>query len=190
MRVFEHCEACPAPCGGETVNRSMRRVANATLLRMAGSERTAACECSQSRLRRPLDVRGNNRKGMERENNTAWSLYLYASGGPMEKVGVVPWGWAHLRCGQKRCGRKRCTVHSKCKELMRHGLEVLTVHLKGYKKRRNHKGKALLYRILYTLTDTVYRTVSYTAHRTWCHVYIALHSRIIQCIYVLTVPDW
>ena len=34
MRVFEHCEACPAPCGGGTVTRSMRRrVANATLLR-------------------------------------------------------------------------------------------------------------------------------------------------------------
>ena len=32
MRVFEHYEACPAPCGGETVTRSMRRVANATLL--------------------------------------------------------------------------------------------------------------------------------------------------------------
>ena len=30
---FEHCEACPAPCGGGTVTRSMRRVANATLLR-------------------------------------------------------------------------------------------------------------------------------------------------------------
>ena len=33
MRVFEHCEACPAPCGGGTVTRLMRRVANATLLR-------------------------------------------------------------------------------------------------------------------------------------------------------------
>ena len=33
MRVFEHCEACPAPYGGGTVTRSMRRVANATLLR-------------------------------------------------------------------------------------------------------------------------------------------------------------
>jgi hypothetical protein len=33
MRVFEHCEACPAPCGGGPVTRSMRRVANATLLR-------------------------------------------------------------------------------------------------------------------------------------------------------------
>ena len=33
MRVFEHREACPAPCGGGTVTRSMRRVANATLLR-------------------------------------------------------------------------------------------------------------------------------------------------------------
>ena len=33
MRVFEHCEACPAPRGGGTVTRSMRRVANATLLR-------------------------------------------------------------------------------------------------------------------------------------------------------------
>ena len=33
MLVFEHCEACPAPCGGGTVTRSMRRVANATLLR-------------------------------------------------------------------------------------------------------------------------------------------------------------
>ena len=33
MRVFEHCEAFPAPCGGGTVTRSMRRVANATLLR-------------------------------------------------------------------------------------------------------------------------------------------------------------
>ena len=33
MRVFEHCEACPVPCGGGTVVRSMRRVANATLLR-------------------------------------------------------------------------------------------------------------------------------------------------------------
>ena len=27
MRVFEHSEACPAPCGGGTVIRSMRRVA-------------------------------------------------------------------------------------------------------------------------------------------------------------------
>ena len=33
-RVFEHCEACPAPCGGRTVTRSMRRVANATLYRV------------------------------------------------------------------------------------------------------------------------------------------------------------
>ena len=33
MRVLEHCEACHAPCGGWTVTRSMRRVANATLLR-------------------------------------------------------------------------------------------------------------------------------------------------------------
>ena len=33
MRVFEHVEACPTPCGGGTVTRSMRRVANATLLR-------------------------------------------------------------------------------------------------------------------------------------------------------------
>ena len=33
MRVFEHCEACLAPCGGVTLIRSMRRVANATLLR-------------------------------------------------------------------------------------------------------------------------------------------------------------
>ena len=33
MRVFEHCEACPAPCGGGTVTRLMRRLANATLLR-------------------------------------------------------------------------------------------------------------------------------------------------------------
>ena len=33
MRVFEHCEARTAPCGGETLTRSMRRVANATLLR-------------------------------------------------------------------------------------------------------------------------------------------------------------
>ena len=33
MRVFEHCEACPAPCGGGTLTRSMRQVANATLLR-------------------------------------------------------------------------------------------------------------------------------------------------------------
>jgi hypothetical protein len=33
MQVFEHCEALPAPCGGGTVTRSMRRVANATLLR-------------------------------------------------------------------------------------------------------------------------------------------------------------
>jgi hypothetical protein len=30
-RVFEHCEAGPATWGGETVTRSMRRVANATL---------------------------------------------------------------------------------------------------------------------------------------------------------------
>jgi hypothetical protein len=28
MRVFEHCEACPAPCGGGALTRSMRRVAN------------------------------------------------------------------------------------------------------------------------------------------------------------------
>ena len=34
MRVFEHGEACPAPPGGGTVTRSMRRVANATLLRL------------------------------------------------------------------------------------------------------------------------------------------------------------
>ena len=33
MRVFERVEACTAPCGGGTVTRSMRRVANATLLR-------------------------------------------------------------------------------------------------------------------------------------------------------------
>ena len=33
MRVFEHCRACHAPCGGGIVTRSMRRVANATLLR-------------------------------------------------------------------------------------------------------------------------------------------------------------
>ena len=33
MRVFEHCEACLASCGGVTVTRSMKRVANATLLR-------------------------------------------------------------------------------------------------------------------------------------------------------------
>ena len=33
MRVFEHCEAWPAPYGGGTVIRSMRRVANATLVR-------------------------------------------------------------------------------------------------------------------------------------------------------------
>ena len=33
MQVFEHCEACPAPFGGGTLTRSMRRVANATLLR-------------------------------------------------------------------------------------------------------------------------------------------------------------
>ena len=33
MRVFEHCEACPAPRSGGTVTRLMRRVANATLLR-------------------------------------------------------------------------------------------------------------------------------------------------------------
>ena len=30
---FEHCEACHIPWGGVTVTRSMRRVANATLLR-------------------------------------------------------------------------------------------------------------------------------------------------------------
>ena len=33
MRAFEHCEACHTPCGGVTITRSMRRVANATLLR-------------------------------------------------------------------------------------------------------------------------------------------------------------
>ena len=33
MRFVEHCEACPAPCGGGAVTRSTRRVANATLLR-------------------------------------------------------------------------------------------------------------------------------------------------------------
>ena len=33
MREFEQYETCPAPCGGGTVTRSMRRVANATLLR-------------------------------------------------------------------------------------------------------------------------------------------------------------
>ena len=32
MRVFEHFEAGPAPRGGGTVTRLMRRVANATLL--------------------------------------------------------------------------------------------------------------------------------------------------------------
>ena len=44
MRVFEHCEACPAPCGGGTLTRSMRRVANATLLRF-------------NRYDEPLDLR-------------------------------------------------------------------------------------------------------------------------------------
>jgi hypothetical protein len=39
MRVFEHCEVCSAPCGGGTVTRSMRRVANATLLRFDRYER-------------------------------------------------------------------------------------------------------------------------------------------------------
>ena len=34
MRVFEHCEACPPPYDGGTVTRSMRQVANATLLRI------------------------------------------------------------------------------------------------------------------------------------------------------------
>jgi hypothetical protein len=33
MRVFEHCAACTAPFGGGTVTRSMRRLANAMLLR-------------------------------------------------------------------------------------------------------------------------------------------------------------
>ena len=33
MRVFEHCEAFLASCGGVTVTQSMRRVADATLLR-------------------------------------------------------------------------------------------------------------------------------------------------------------
>ena len=32
-RCLEHFEACPAPCGGGSHNRSMKRVANATLLR-------------------------------------------------------------------------------------------------------------------------------------------------------------
>ena len=31
--LYAHCGACPAPCGGGTVTRSMGRVANATLLR-------------------------------------------------------------------------------------------------------------------------------------------------------------
>ena len=44
MRVFEHCGACPAPCGVGTVTRSMRRVANATLLRF-------------DRYNEPLDLR-------------------------------------------------------------------------------------------------------------------------------------
>jgi hypothetical protein len=44
MRVFEHCEACLAPCGGVTLTRSMRRVANATLLRF-------------NRYDEPLDLR-------------------------------------------------------------------------------------------------------------------------------------
>jgi hypothetical protein len=34
MRVFEHCEACFAPCGGGTVTRSMRRVAHPTRYRV------------------------------------------------------------------------------------------------------------------------------------------------------------
>ena len=33
LRVFEHCEARSVPCGGGTVTRSMRRDANATLIR-------------------------------------------------------------------------------------------------------------------------------------------------------------
>ena len=33
MRVFEHCEAWPAPCGGGAVTRSMRRVAHPTFYR-------------------------------------------------------------------------------------------------------------------------------------------------------------
>jgi hypothetical protein len=41
MRVFEHCGACPAPCGGGTVTRSMRRVANATLLQFDRLRRCA-----------------------------------------------------------------------------------------------------------------------------------------------------
>ena len=35
MRVFEHCEAYLAPCGGVTVTRSMKRVANATRYRFS-----------------------------------------------------------------------------------------------------------------------------------------------------------
>ena len=34
MRVFEHCDACPAPYGGGTVTRSMRRVAHPMLYRV------------------------------------------------------------------------------------------------------------------------------------------------------------
>ena len=43
MRVFEHCEACPAPCGGGTVTRSMRRVAHPTLYRFSAGARVRAC---------------------------------------------------------------------------------------------------------------------------------------------------
>ena len=39
MRVFEHCEACPAPCGGGAFTRSMRRVAHPTLYRLSAGAR-------------------------------------------------------------------------------------------------------------------------------------------------------
>ena len=47
MRVFEHCEACPKPWGGGTLTRSMRRVANATLIRFG-------------RYNEPRDARSDN----------------------------------------------------------------------------------------------------------------------------------
>ena len=48
MRVFEHCEACPAPCDGGAVTRSMRRVAHPTLYCFSAGG--AECGVRESRV--------------------------------------------------------------------------------------------------------------------------------------------
>jgi hypothetical protein len=47
MRVFEHCEACPAPCGGGTVTRS--GLAHRDARSDHGYLTTDACEWPQCR---------------------------------------------------------------------------------------------------------------------------------------------